>query len=202
MTKYTASDLVEMGSLPPRALETFIECSRNRRTVLITGRTGAGKTTLQLALAGLLPTDEPMLIIDDIGDLHLDGLHRERIPLNRYDPAYSPREAITRALRSAKGRLIVNNVCPPEAGEILRALSSRRHDGSLLAISATSANAALRQLATWSLLDGFTWEAACRGVAEGICLVMTVTRQTVFARSVTEIAYVEESEKGWMLRPF
>ena len=202
MVNYTARDLVEIGTLSPRALEACIECSRERRNILVTGRTGAGKTTLLLALTGLLPTDEPALILDDIGDLHLDSPHRERILLHRCDPADSPKEMIARVLRSAKGRLIVGNVCPPEAGEILRALSSRRHDGSLLAISATSAKAALRQLATWSLLDGFTWEDACRAVVEGICLVMTVTRQTVFVRSVTEIAYVESSGRSWTLRPF
>ena len=93
-------------------------------------------------------------------------------------------------------------MCPPEAGEILRVLSSRRYDGSLLAKSATSAEAALRHLATWSLQDGFTWEDACRAVVEGISLVMTATRQTVFVRSVTEIAYVKSSVRGWMIRPF
>ena len=93
-------------------------------------------------------------------------------------------------------------VCPPEAGEILRALSSRRHDGSLLAISTKSAEAALRHLTTWSLLDGFTWEDACRAVVEGISLVVTATRLTVLVRSVTEIAYMKSSVRGWMLRPF
>ena len=201
MANYTARDLVKMGTLPPRALDAFAECIRERRNVLITGRTGSGKTTLLQALTDLLPTDEPMLIIDDIGDLHLDGPHRERILLQRCDPAESPREVIALALRSAKGRLIVGNVCPPEAGEILRALSSRRHNGSLLAIGATSAETALRQIATWSLVDGFSWEAACHAVGEGISLVIRITRRSVNMRCVTEVACVEASEGGWTLRP-
>ena len=59
-----------------------------------------------------------------------------------------------------------------------------------------------RRATLWSLLDGFTWEDAGRAVVEGISLVMTATRQTVFVRSVTEIAYVKSSVRGWMLRPF
>lgn len=43
-------------------------------------------------------------------------------------------------------------------------------------------------------LSGACWE--------GISLVMTATRQTVFVRNVTEIAYVKSSVRSWMLRPF
>ena len=185
---------------PPRALEIFVECSRKRRNVLVTGRTGAGKTTLLLALAGLLPANEPLLVLDDGDELVLNGPHRKRILLRRGYRSARESVIIARTLRSAPGRLIVGNVCPPEAGEILRALSSRRHDGSLLAIGATSAETALQQLATWSMLDGFSWKAACRAVVEGIHFVVRVTRQTVNVRCVAEIAYVDASEGGWTLR--
>ena len=66
--------------------------------------------------------------------------------------------------------------CPPEAGEILRALGSGRQHGSLLTMGATSAETALWQLATWSMVDGFSWENASRGIASGIRLVVRVTR--------------------------
>ena len=202
MTNYTARDLVEMDMLPPRVLEIFVECIRKRHTVLITGTTGAGKTTLLLALAALLPANEPLLVLDDCDELYLDGPHRERIFLQRGLRSARESEIIAQALRSTPGRLIVGNLCPPEAGEILRALSSRRRDGSLLALGATSAETALRHFATWSLLDGFTWEAACRAVVEGVHLVVRVTRQTINARCVAEVAYVDASEGGWTLRPF
>ena len=70
------------------------------------------------------------------------------------------------ALRFAPVRpvAIPASVGPPEAGEVLRALGDGRHHGSLLGIGATSAETALRQLATWSLADGFTWEAACAAI--------------------------------------
>ena len=190
-----------MGTLPPRALEAFAECIRERRNVLISGRTGSGKTTLLQALAGLLPANEHMLIIEDYDELDLGGPHRERIFLQKGRRSARECEVIEQALRTARGRLIVGNVCPPETREILRALTSRRHDGSLLAIGATSAEAALRQLATWSLVDGFSWEAACHAVGEGISLVMHITRRSITMRCVTEIAYVDASNGGWTLRP-
>ena len=48
-----------------------------RRTVLVAGGTGSGKTILIEALARVLPLTEPVLVLDDGEDLHLDGPLRE-----------------------------------------------------------------------------------------------------------------------------
>lgn len=200
MANYTARDLVEMGSLPPTALEACAGCVLERRNILVTGIAGAGKTTLLRALAGLLPTQDPVLVLDDGEELDLVGPHRERISLRRGDASDPPRQAVARALRGGPRRLVIGNVCPPESGEILRALASGRHDGSLLAVGASSAEAALRQLATWSLVDGFCWEQARRALAVGIHLVVGVAREPAGFRRAAEVAHVLAVEDGWKLR--
>ena len=188
-----------MGTLPPRALEACVESIRKQRNVLITGETGCGKTTLLQALAGLLPDDEPVLILDDGDELHLDGPQRKRVFLHRGDLQNPPRQVIARALGNASSRLVVGNICPPEAGEMLRALVSGRHDGSLLATGASSAEAALRQLAAWSLVDGFSWEAACQVIGEEIHLVVRLARAPGGFRHVAEAAFVKTAGNGRML---
>lgn len=201
MANYTATDLVEMGSLPPSALEACAKCAVERRNVLVTGIAGSGKTTLLRALAGLLPKVEPVLVLDDGEGLDLAGPSRERVSLSRGDTADSPRQAVARSIRAGPRRLVIGNVCPPEAGEILRALVSGRHDGSLLATSAGSAEKALRQLATWSLGDGFSWDQACRGISAGIHLVVGVAREPDGFHRVAEVAHVAPAGDGWKLRP-
>lgn len=200
MKNYSARDLVEIGTLPPWALEACVESIRMRRNVLITGETGAGKTTLLQALAGLLPDDDPVLILDDGDELHLDGPHRERVFLHRGDLQNPPRQVVARALKNTPRRLVVGNICPPETGEILRAFDGGRHDGSLLATIASSADAALRQLAAWSLVDGFSWEAAYRVIAKRIHLVVRIARGPGGFRHVAEVACPQASEGGWKLR--
>ena len=59
MAKFTARDLVEKGSLPPRALDACAERIRQHHKVLVTGVLGAGKTTPLQAMAGLPPLTRP-----------------------------------------------------------------------------------------------------------------------------------------------
>ena len=201
MPNYTARELVESGALTPRAFQESVECIRDARTVLVTGITGSGKTTLLRALAGLVPTNESMLVLDDGGDLNLEGPSRAHIVVRGSDLTHSPRETVAVALDGAPRTLVIDNVCPAEAGEVLRALGSGCHAGSLHGIGAESVDAALRSLATWSLLDGFSWEEACSGVAEAIQLAVSVARTAPGIHRVSEVAHIEAAEDGWTLRP-
>ena len=129
MATNVSRDLLGMGAWPPGVLEACGPCLSQRRNVLVTGITGAGMTTLLQAMARRLPSNEPVLVLDDCEELDLDGPLREFLPLWRGGPAQSPREAMARALRVSPRRLVFANVCPPEAGEVLRALGDGRHHG-------------------------------------------------------------------------
>ena len=138
-------------ALAPGVLEACGPCLSQRGNVVVSGITGAGKTTLLQALARLLPSNEPVLVLDDCAELDLDGPLREFVPLRRGNPAESPREAVARALRDSPRRLVFANVCPPET--------------------------ALRQLATWSLADGFSWGAAYAAIPTAIDVVVRLDRE-------------------------
>ena len=200
MANYTVGDLIESGALTPRALQSCAESIRDARTVLVTGITGSGKTTLLRALAGLVPPGESMLVLDDCGDLGLQGPQRRHVAVRGPGPARSPRETAARALDGAPRVLVIDNVCPPEAGTVLRALGSGRHAGSLLGVGAESVDGALRSLAAWwSQGDGLAWADACRGVAEAIRLGVGVARTAPGIHRVAEVAHVKAAKGGWAL---
>ena len=69
-----------MGAWPPGVLEACGPCLSQRGNVVVTGITGAGKTTLLQALTRLLPSNEPVLVLDDCEELDLDGPLREFVP--------------------------------------------------------------------------------------------------------------------------
>ena len=91
MATKVSRDLWGMGAWPPGVLEACGPCPGQGRNILVTGITGAGKTTLLQALARLLPSNEPVLVLDDCEELDLDGPLREFVPLRRGDSAESPR---------------------------------------------------------------------------------------------------------------
>ena len=87
------------------------------------------------------------------------------------------------------------------AREVLRALGSDRHHGSLVGIGATSAETALRQLASWSLADGFSWEVACAAIPVAIHVVVRLDGLADGNRRAVEVVHVEQAPGGWALRP-
>jgi pilus assembly protein CpaF len=68
---FTMNDLVETGTMPCElalALERQVLGSRN---VLISGGTGTGKTTLLNILAGFIPNEQRLVIIEDTAEIQV-----------------------------------------------------------------------------------------------------------------------------------
>ncbi|MDE0166392.1 MAG: hypothetical protein OXL36_14965 [Bryobacterales bacterium] len=71
----------------------------------------------------------------------------------------------------------------------------------MLKKGATFAETSLWQLANWSMVDGFSSENVCRGIASGIRLVVRVTRGTRRFRRLAKVAHVDMADGRWSLRP-
>src|SRR6266540_3368468 len=72
---YTSQDLVQFGTLTPVLVEMLGACVGGRINMLVSGGTGAGKTTTLNVLSSFLPEDERIITIEDSAELRLQQPH-------------------------------------------------------------------------------------------------------------------------------
>ena len=165
-----------------------------RGNVLVAGSTGAGKSTLLRSLAGEIPANERLIVIEDTNELvlpHDHVVHLECVPGR--DGGIGVADLVVNALRMRPDRIIVGEVrSPRDASAVLEAISTG-HEGSLTTLHAGSALGALDRLELLLARSGdVAPEAISRFVARAFDVVVHVARAKDGVRLVREIAAVEE----------
>ena len=163
----------------------------------MSGVTGSGKSTLLRSLAAAIPEDERLVVIEDTNELvlpHPHVVHLECVP-GRDGSGIGIADLVANALRMRPDRILVGEVRPPrEASALLEALSTG-HEGSLTTIHAGSAVGAIDRLGLLLARAGELGAASiARHVAQGIDVVVHVSRDRAGGRHVREIAALEETE--------
>ncbi len=152
------SDLMQAGmfSLPMQSLLEYAVSAR--KNIVISGGTGAGKSTFLGALAEAIPTNERVVTIEDAAELILDQEHVVRMetrPANIEGTGrITARDLVINSLRMRPDRIIVGEVRGPEALDMMQAMNTG-HDGSLTTVHANSPRDALARLETMVLMAGF-----------------------------------------------
>lgn len=170
-------------------------CVRERASILVSGATGSGKSTMLRSLAAAIPGDERLVVIEDTNELvlpHPHVVHLESVPA-RDGSGIGIADLVANALRMRPDRILVGEVrTPREASALLEALSTG-HRGSLTTIHAGSAAGAIDRLELLLARAGELSAAAiARHVAQGIDILVHVVRDRGGARSVREIAAIED----------
>ena len=185
-------ELVGAGAATLAQVETLSSAVLARKTILVSGGTGTGKTTLLNLLAGLIPPVERVVTIEDAAELQIPG-HRVRLeahPANQEGVGeITIRQLLRSALRLRPDRIVVGEVRGGEALDLIWALNTG-HRGSLSTIHANTPQEALWRLETLALSAGDTAEVAVRRqLHAAIDIVVQLEREGAL-RSITEIAAV------------
>ncbi|WP_396655061.1 CpaF family protein [Microbacterium sp.] len=148
--------LVGAGSLSARAADLLRDAMRTRRSVLVSGATQAGKTTLLGALIAACPPEHRIITVEETFELSVDapdivGL-QGRQPSLEGTGEVSLRRLVKEALRMRPDRLVVGEVRDAEALDLLLALNTGVPGAAT--IHANSAAEALGKLAALPLLAG------------------------------------------------
>ncbi len=149
--KLGAQDLVARQSLTQPMLDFLTAAVGSRLNILVSGGTGAGKTTFLNVLSGFISDRERIVTIEDAAELVLRQRHVVRLetrPANiEGKGAVKQRQLVINALRMRPDRIVVGEVRGEEALDMLQAMNTG-HDGSLTTIHANSPRDALYRLDT------------------------------------------------------
>ncbi|MBX3483724.1 P-type DNA transfer ATPase VirB11 [Phenylobacterium sp.] len=165
---------------------------RRRKTIVVSGGTGTGKTTLLNALVKEIDRAERLVVIEDAPEVRLDhpnsvGLVAVRGELG--EARVDADQLLAAALRLRPDRILLGELRGKEAFAFLRAVNSG-HPGSLTTVHADSPGGALDQIALLALTSGVDlgWDKVQTYVSRVIDVVVQIERVDG-ARRVTEIHY-------------
>jgi pilus assembly protein CpaF len=145
---YTVEDLITRGTLT-RPLAAFLaEQIAAGKTLLISGGTGTGKTTLLRILANAIPEAQRIVVIEDTAELHIQkpNILSVECQTDTFKSSVSFDDLLKSALRWRPDRIILGEVRGIEARTLLDSFNTG-HAGSLATIHANSAEKALHRFA-------------------------------------------------------
>lgn len=196
---YTTDDLIGFETLTAQASEFLRACVSGRLNILVSGGTGAGKTTTLNVLSSYIPLDERIITIEDAVELKLD--HEHVVSLEYRPPNIEGRGEVTirdlvrNALRMRPDRIIVGEIRGGEALDMLQAMNTG-HDGSLSTVHSNSPRDALSRVETMVLMAGVDLpiRAIREQVSRALHLIVHQARLSDGTRRITHITEIQRME--------
>ncbi|WP_336922675.1 CpaF family protein [Aquipuribacter sp. SD81] len=190
----TVDDLVAFGSLSRTVAEFLRACVAGRLNVIVSGGTGAGKTTTLNVLSAFIPETERIITVEDAAELQLHQQHvlrlESRPPNIEGRGEVKIRDLVKNALRMRPDRIVVGEVRDEAALDMLQAMNTG-HDGSISTVHSNGPRDAVARLETMVLMAGV--ELPVRAIREQVSsAVDLIVHQTRFRDGGRRITHVTE----------
>ena len=192
---YTVEDLITFDTLTRGSADLLEACVRGRLNILVSGGTGAGKTTTLNVLSSFIPDDERIVTIEDAAELRLGQHHvlrlESRPPNIEGKGAVTIRDLVKNSLRMRPDRIVVGEIRDASALDMLQAMNTG-HDGSISTLHANTPRDALARLETMVLMAGMDLpiRAIREQVASAVDLIIQQTRLKDGTRRITAITEI------------
>ncbi len=196
---FNMEKLVEMGSVPPQIAEVLATAVRSRISMVVSGGTGSGKTTMLNALSNHISHKERLVTIEDAAELQLQQPHVGRLetrpPNVEGKGEIRQRELVKNALRMRPDRVILGEVRGEEAFDMLQAMNTG-HEGSMATIHANNPRDALARLEQMVSMGGMGMsEMSVRSsIAAAVTLFVQLSRMSDGTRRLTSVSEITGME--------
>ncbi len=199
-TRHDLPALERAGSLPGLSLPVVRAVLAARLAFVVSGGTGAGKTTMLGALLSAVDPAERLVIVEDAEELRPVHPHVVRLvarPANVEGAgAIALRELVRQALRMRPDRIVVGEVRGAEVVELLAALNTG-HDGGCGTVHANSAAEVPARLEALAALGGVGRAALHAQLAGAVQLILQV-RRSGNRRMLTDVAVLVRGPSGFV----
>jgi pilus assembly protein CpaF len=188
-------DLIRNNTLTLPMAKFLEACVRGRLNIIVSGGTGAGKTSTLNIISSFIPSNERIVTIEDSAELDLHQDHivslETRPPNIDNRGEISIRDLVRNSLRMRPDRLVVGEVRGGEALDMLQAMNTG-HDGSLTTGHSNSPRDMISRLETMVLMAGidFPVKAIREQISSAIDIIVHQSRLQDGSRKITYITEV------------
>lgn len=195
----TDRDLSRYGTWTPMVADFLRLCVLGKMNMLISGGTGAGKTSTLNVLSSFIPVDERIVTVEDAVEMRLEQPHvlqLESRPRNIEGKGeVAIRDLVRNALRMRPDRIVVGEVRGAEALDMLQAMNTG-HEGSLSTLHSNSPRNAISRLETMVLMAGMDLpvRAIREQIAAAIDIIIHQSRLADGSRRITHVTEIEGME--------
>ena len=192
---FTFDQLVGMATIDRPTADLLRSMVRARLSIVVSGGTGSGKTTMLNAMSGFIPTDERIVTIEDSAELQLQQPHvvalESRPPNVEGKGQVTIRDLVRNALRIRPDRIVVGEVRGPETLDMLQAMNTG-HDGSLTTVHANSTEDSLIRLETLASMSDVDvpFQALRDQINTAVDVIVQLERSADGRRRVVEVAAI------------
>lgn len=194
-------DMIELGTLTREMASFLTSCVRGRLNLLVSGGTGAGKTTMLNNISRFIPVSERVVTIEQTAELQLqqpDVVSMEARPSNIEGRGeIDQRELLRNSLRMRPDRIIVGEARGGEVFELLQAMNTG-HDGSMSTVHANDTHDALDRLELMMALSGINLptNVSRQYIASALDILVHIARLSTGERKVLRVSELGRSRDG------
>src|SRR5205814_5515524 len=197
---FSLGELVANGTVSGAGATVLAAIVAARLAYLVTGGTGAGKTTVLATLLGLVPRDERIVVVEDATELRPDHPHVVALqarPSNVEGAGeVGLRTLVRQALRMRPDRLVIGECRGAEVVDLLGALNTG-HEGGAGTLHANTPRDVPARLEALGLLGGVAREALHAQVTAALQIVVHLRRSPSRDRIVEQVCLlVPDSRRG------